>query len=154
MAEAGSANPPQQSVSDGAARNKRGRRFLVFGLVLLVALLVGGFYWWMTRNEISTDDAFLEADVTNIASRIDGPVVAVDFSENQWVEKGQALVELDPTDYQTAVESARANLATAEAVEQSAEADLELTKITSAAAVDEAKGALSQIQHEVQVARQ
>jgi membrane fusion protein (multidrug efflux system) len=155
MAESGPANSTIPAGGDGGARRRqRSRRFLVFGLVLLVALAGGGVYWWLTRNDISTDDAFLEADVSNIAARIDAPVVSVSFSENQWVEKGQVLVQLDPTDYQVAVDSAKANLATAEAMEQSAEADLALTKTTSAAAIDEAKGALEQIQHEVQVARQ
>ena len=138
----------------GAARRRRGQRFLVFGVVLLVAFIAGGIYWWTERNNISTDDAFLEANVTNLASRVEAPVISVAFSENQWVETGQLLVQLDPTDFEVAVESARANLATAQAVKQSADSDLALTKITSTASIDEAKGAIAQIQHEVQVARQ
>ena len=137
----------------GAARASRRRRFMIFGVVLLAALVLSAGWWWVTRFDVTTDDAFFEADVSDIASRVDGPVVSVAFSENQWVEKGQLLAELDPTDYQTAVDSARAALATAQAGEQSAEADLALTKITSAAAIDQAKGELDQMQHEVQVAK-
>jgi len=136
------------------ARQNRSRRFLIFGILLAVAAAAGGFYWWSIHDEESTDDAFLEADVTNVASRLDGTVVAVDFADFQWVEKGQALVQIDPTDFQVAVDSARANLATAEAQERSAEADLSLTKVTSAAQIEEAKNALAQIGHEVGVARQ
>ena len=147
--------PPVSNGTDMAvARKKRARRFTIFGIVLAVALVLGGIYWWTGRNDESTDDAFIEADVINIAARVDGRVVAVDFSDNQTVEKGQVLVELDPGDYQVAVEFAQAALANAKAQEQAAESDLALTRVSSAAAVDQAKSALALALHQVAVARQ
>lgn len=147
--------PPVTSGADMAtARRKRARRFTIFGIVLAVALVLGGVYWWSTRDDESTDDAFIEADVINVAARVDGRVVAVDFDDNQTVEKGQVLVELDPADYQVAVESAQAALANAEAQEHAADADLALTRVSSAAAIDEAKSALALALRQVAVARQ
>jgi membrane fusion protein (multidrug efflux system) len=136
------------------ARRKRAKRFRIFGAVLVVAAIVGGAFWWLGRNDESSDDAFIEADVATIAARVDGPVVAVKFTDNQHVKKGQLLVEIDPTDFQVAVDSARATLANAEAQERSAEADLDLTKVTANAGLDEAKNGLDQLQHQVAVAAQ
>jgi membrane fusion protein (multidrug efflux system) len=155
MADAPAQNSqPGNGVNMDEARRKRARRFRIFGSILVVVAVVGAGYWWLTRNDESTDDAFLEADVANIASRVDGPVVAVNFHDFQWVNKGQVLVEIDPTDYDVAVASAKANLATAEAQERNAEADLDLVKVTASAGVDEAKNALDQLQHQVAAARQ
>ncbi len=136
------------------ARRKRAMRFRIFGGVLVVAAIVGGAFWWLGRNDESSDDAFIEADVATIAARVDGPVVAVKFNDNQHVEKGQLLVEIDPTDFQVAVDSAKAMLANAEAQERSAEADLDLTKVTANAGLDEAKNGLDQLQHQVAVVNQ
>ncbi len=136
------------------ARAKRARRFTIFGVVLVAAAAAGGVYWWATHNDESTDDAFIDADVMTISSRVDGPVVAVDFVANQWVDKGQVLVEIDPADFKIAVESARAALANAEAQQQNAEADLAMTKVTATAGVDQARQALEAAQHQVAVLRQ
>ncbi len=137
-----------------AARAKRAKRFRIFGGVLVVAAVVGAGFWWLGRNDESSDDAFIEADIATIAARVDGPVVAVKFADNQHVDKGQLLIEIDPTDFQVAVEAARATLANAEAQEHSAGADLDLTKVSANAGLDEAKNALDQIQHQVSVVQQ
>ena len=155
MAEMAAPTPPPRTGADPAsARGRRARRFMIFGLILVVALIVGGGFWWVSRNDETTDDAFLETDIMTIAARVDGPVVAVDFVANQWVKKGDVLVEIDPTDFKVAIDAATANLAVAEAGEHAADADLALTKETAAAAIDEAKSALQQMQHEVGVARE
>jgi membrane fusion protein (multidrug efflux system) len=154
MAETAAPTPPPRAGTDlGGARRRRSRRFAIFGLVLVAAFVLGGGYWWTTRNDESTDDAFIDSDVLTISSRVDGPVVNVAFVANQWVAKGQVLAEIDPTDFKVAVDAAQANLAVAEAQEQAAESDLALTKTTAAAAIEEAKNELFQMQHEVAVAR-
>ena len=136
------------------ARRKRAKRFRIFGAVLIGAAVLGGAYWWLGHNDESSDDAFIEADVATIAARVDGPVVAVKFVDNQHVDKGQVLIEIDPTDFQVAIDSAKATLANAEAQQQSAQADLDLTKVTANAGLDEAKNGLDQLRHQVAVAQQ
>jgi membrane fusion protein (multidrug efflux system) len=136
------------------ARRKRAMRFRIFGGVLVVAAILGVGYWWLGHNDESSDDAFIEADVATIAARVDGPVVTVKFTDNQHVEKGQLLIEIDPTDFQVAVDTARATLANAEAQAHSAEADLDLTKVTANANFEEAKNGLEQVQHQVSATQQ
>ena len=68
-------------------------------VIIAVALLVcvGVATWiWHSRGQESTDDAQVEAHVTPIAARAGGTVAAVPVSDNQEVEAGAVLVEIDP----------------------------------------------------------
>ncbi len=69
----------------------------------------------LTAGRESTDDAQVDAHVTPIAARVGGTVLRVPVKDNQLVEAGAVLVEIDPRDYQIAVDKARAELADAEA---------------------------------------
>ena len=65
-----------------------------------------------------TDDAQVDGHVNNVSARVSGYVFKVNVDDNQYVEKGAVLVEIDPRDYQVAVENAKAELADAEATAQ------------------------------------
>src|SRR5205807_5998406 len=84
------------------------------GVVVLLALGVG-VWAWSTSGRETTDDAQVDAYVTQIAARVGGTVTKVAVEDNQLVEAGTLLVQLDPGDYQVAVDKARAELADAEA---------------------------------------
>jgi membrane fusion protein, multidrug efflux system len=87
-------------------------------LLLLVVLVVAGAggkqLWDYLDSYESTDDAQIEGHLNGISSRISGTVTAVYFENNQAVTAGQVLVELDPRDYNLAVEQAQASMALAE----------------------------------------
>jgi membrane fusion protein (multidrug efflux system) len=93
-------------------------------------LVSGGYYWRFVAPYESTDDAFVEADVTPIAPQVAGRVLMVPVSDNQLVEKGAVLFEIDPSDYQAQLDQARAELTAARG--RAAQADAQL-------AVDRAK---------------
>ena len=86
---------------------------------------------YLGRGLESTDDAFVDGEIASLAPRVGGTVLKVLVDDNQHVEAGQVLVEVDPADYQVAVESAQAGLAAAEARAANARADLELTRATA-----------------------
>jgi membrane fusion protein, multidrug efflux system len=89
---------------------------LIFAAALAVLLCVGGLrFWHYLRSYESTDDAQVDGYLDPISSRINGTVSAVYVDNNQSVEAGQLLVQLDPRDYQVAVEQAGAQLAQAKA---------------------------------------
>jgi membrane fusion protein, multidrug efflux system len=112
---------------------------IIAGVVLLV--LVGiGVWWWMTRGHESTDDAQVDAYVTPIASRVGGTIQRVAVSDNQQVEAGAVLVEIDPRDYQVALERTRAELANAQAELAVAKANVPITSTETANTVAAAKG--------------
>jgi membrane fusion protein (multidrug efflux system) len=85
-------------------------------LVFLAAAAVYGNYYWTTgRFLVSTDDAYVEADSVLISPKVSGYISAVPVDDNQSVTAGQVLARIDPRDYQTALDQARANVAAAQA---------------------------------------
>src|SRR5262249_35493430 len=96
---------------------------LFVGFALVTILGVGIWLWWTAGRE-STDDAQVDAHVTPIAARVAGTVTRLPVVDNQHVDTGAVLVELDRRDYQVAVDKARAELADAEATAQAAESNI------------------------------
>ena len=120
------APPPPQVV----ARQKRRRRmFLIFGS--LAALIIGLFLWWYLSGYESTDDAQVDVHLSPVSARISGYVIAVNVGDNEYVQKDKVLVEIDPTDYQVAVNQAKANLANAEATAQSLNITVPITSVST-----------------------
>jgi len=118
---------------------------LIIGAVLL--LVIGAAAWvWMTANRESTDDAQVDARVTQISSRVGGTVTKVAVNDNELVEAGAVLIELDPRDYQVAVDKARAELADAEATAVAAQNTIPITSTTAASQVTTARGGVAQAQ--------
>jgi membrane fusion protein (multidrug efflux system) len=102
-----------------------GRRRLRLGSVLaaagVVALLIaagfyGDYYWTTGRFLVSTDDAYVQAHSVLISPKISGYISEVPVDDNQSVKAGEALARIDPRDYQTALDQARANVAVAQAI--------------------------------------
>lgn len=111
-------------------RSKRGRWGLVIGAVLVV--LVGGFFLWRYfASYESTDDAQVDVHLYPVSARISGYVIKVNVNDNQYVEKGTVLVEIDPRDYQVAVDKARADVASAEATAQSLNIVVPVTSVST-----------------------
>jgi membrane fusion protein (multidrug efflux system) len=104
--------------------------WLLLGIVLV--LLVGGFFLWRYFGSYeSTDDAQVDVHIYPVSARISGYVIAVNVGDNQYVEKGYVLVEIDPRDYQVAVDKARADLASAEAIARSLNITVPITSVNT-----------------------
>src|SRR5438093_959167 len=90
-------------------------RFRIIVGVVVIAI-IGVVLWFIFGGSSeSTDDAQIDAYVTPISARVGGTVTRVAVDDNQFVEAGALLVELDPRDYQVAVDKARAQVTEAEA---------------------------------------
>jgi len=112
-------------------RSPKRRRTLVI-LIGVVALVVGGVFLWRYFNSYeSTDDAQADVHLYPVSARISGYVVRVNVEDNQWVEKGTVLVEIDPKDYGVAVAQAQANLSNAEATAQSLDVTVPITTVNT-----------------------
>src|SRR4051812_49694722 len=111
-------------------------------LALAAVLIVGGIliFLWLTAGRVSTDDAQVDGHITQVAARVGGTVTKVNVKENQYVEAGVVLVELDPRDYQVAVDRARAELADAQANASGAATGIPLTQVSTAAGGQTATG--------------
>ena len=119
------------------------RFFLLVGAIIIA---VGGvFLWlWITAGRESTDDAQVDAPVTSVSARVGGTVMRVPVKDNQRVDAGAVLVELDPRDYQVAIDKARAELADAEASAVAAQSNVPITSTTTASNVSTAEGSVEE----------
>ncbi len=114
-----------------ARRSSKRRRNIVVLIVVLVVLVGGLFLWRYFSSYESTDDAQADVHLYPVSARIPGYVVKVNVDDNQWVQKGTVLVEIDPKDYEVAVAQAQANLASAEATAQSLNITVPITSVNT-----------------------
>jgi len=105
----------------------RKRLISLAGAAIVVAIMffVIPRLWSYFNSYETTDDAEIDGHVNPISSRIDGTVVKVYVHENQEVEAGAPLVDIDPRDQQVAVEQAQADYAQAQAVAATSRRDHE-----------------------------
>jgi membrane fusion protein (multidrug efflux system) len=97
-------------------------------IVILVSALLGTRYWLYARSHESTDDAFIDAHITQVSPKVSGYVVKVYVDSNQKVNKGDLLAEIDPRDFQARLDQAKAALAAGEARLKEARTGIELTR--------------------------
>jgi membrane fusion protein, multidrug efflux system len=107
---------------------KSGRKFIIIAVVILLVIGAGIFYWRSTFTE-DTDDAQVDGDLYQVSSRITGQVIKVYVDDNQQVKIGDPIAEIDPKDYQVAVEQAQANLASAQADAIQANVNVPITSV-------------------------
>jgi membrane fusion protein, multidrug efflux system len=113
-------------------RSRRsGRKRMIFALAGSVVIVAGFFLWRYLSSYESTDDAQVDVHLYPVSSRISGYVIKVNVGDNQYVEKGSVLVEIDPRDYEVAEAQARANLANAEATAQSLNITVPITSVST-----------------------
>ena len=94
----------------------RWRRPLLIGLltvVLLVALVYGVRWWRFSRTHVSTDDAYVHADVAQVTARVPGTIVALAVEDNTHVEQGDPLLKLDREEFDIRLREAEAAVAQA-----------------------------------------
>ena len=141
-------------------------RWAFAGLAVALIAIAASSWWLHARRFESTDDAQIDGHINVVSSRITGTVLYVNprVENNQHVEAGTLLLELDPSDYQAALEHARADLVTREATARSAGVNVPITNASAfsqlrlaeaaheeaIAAVDSEEANLAAAQHKVQ----
>ena len=121
------------------------RKLVKWGIaaIVLVGAIVGGvIYWSESKRAVSTENAYVNANRIDIAPQVAGPIVAVQVRDQQHVDKGDLLVEIDPRQYKIAVDAAQAQLEMAYQ-----------TKSSESAAVAAAQAQVSQRQAELRNAQ-
>jgi len=114
---------------------KSGRKFIVIAVIILLVIGASIFYWRSTFTE-DTDDAQVDGDLYQVSSRVTGQVIKVYVDDNQQVNVGAPIAEIDPKDYQVAVEQAQANLASAQAAAIQATVNVPITSVNVHTSVD------------------
>ena len=104
----------------------------------MVIAIAGTLYWLYARQFESTDDAFIDGDIVQISPKISAYVTHVAVSSNQYVHKGDLLVELNPSDHEVKLQQARAQLQVAQSQYNQALANINLTRLSTRAAQTQA----------------
>jgi membrane fusion protein (multidrug efflux system) len=111
-------------------RKKGRRRFIIIGAVAI--LVVGAvLFWWHSTYYESTDDAQVDGHLVQLSTRVAGHVVKVNVDQNQYVQAGTLLAQIDPRDFQVAEQQAEADLASAEASYEAAKVNIPLIDVST-----------------------
>ena len=139
---------------------RRSRKRWIIGAATVVVLLGGIVLWQYFSGFESTDDAQVDVHLYPVSARISGYVQAVHVGDNQYVQQGTTLVEIDPKDYEVAVAKAQANLATAEASARALDIDVPISSVDTASQlkvtssdIENAKAAIAAGEKEVAAAQ-
>jgi membrane fusion protein (multidrug efflux system) len=120
---------PEEASQPDPIRKRRSRTPLLVGASLIVfagAAYFGWQYWTVGRFEVSTDDAYVQADNVTIAPRVSGYIDAMLVGDNEMVKTGQVLARIDDRDFKVALDQARADVTAAEAAVASKQASLDM----------------------------
>ncbi|HEY9679334.1 MAG TPA: HlyD family secretion protein [Drouetiella sp.] len=128
-------------------KGKRSNKKMIIGVAASILLLAGSIGGAASLNYMSThegtDDAYVDGNITQISSRVNGNVSKVLVDDNQYVKAGQVLVSLDPRDYDVKVEQAKAALEKAQRQAQADTADVVVSNTTAGAQSDTAASDIS-----------
>jgi membrane fusion protein (multidrug efflux system) len=117
-----------------------GKTPLIILAVVVLLLILGGLIWWFaTRNQVSTDDAYTDGDAVTIAPKVSGYVVVMNLGDNKFVHKGDLLIKIDPRDYQAQLDQANAQLGQAQAQLNAAQVQLGIARVQYPAQLTQAK---------------
>lgn len=101
------------AVEGGPAPGRSRRQLVRWGLIVLgplLVLLAAGWFYVTGGRYVSTDDAFVKTDLVSINAQVSGQVTGLYVENNQTVNAGQLLFEIDPQSYKIALDQAEANL--------------------------------------------
>ena len=130
-------------------------RFRVFLIVGIVVLLVAGFFLWRYfASYEDTDDAQIDGHMNSISARVFGHVAKLLVDDNQYVAAGTPLIEIDPKDYQVALDRAKADYADAIALAEAARVSVPITSVNTSSQTSTAQADVENANAGIAAARQ
>ena len=143
-----------ESEPEQNGKNGKRKRILFIGAgVLIIGIIVGVSYWLYARQYESTDDAFVEADITQVSPKVSAYVKKIYVNNNQFVHKGDPLIDLDEADLRVKLQQAEAQLANAQSQRAVAQANAQLTTRTTSATQKSARSNVESAQSNVEQQR-
>jgi membrane fusion protein (multidrug efflux system) len=109
-----SAQATEEPTGNQSGISKKNKGMLILLIIILVGSWIGLKMFITSKTRIETDNAFIEADIVSLSAKVSGTVTRVLVSDNQFVKKGDLLVEIDPQDYQVQMAKASAGVSVAE----------------------------------------
>ncbi len=158
-------NPLLETLPDASANNadaadpsisafprKHSHMRWIFLAAFVVLVVAGAFLWHYLSGFESTDDAQVDAHLYPVSARISGYVQKVHVEDNQWVDEGSPLVEIDPKDYEVALARAQATLETSEASAKSSNIDVPISSVVTSSQLKSAASDIKNAEAAIQAA--
>jgi len=150
-----------QNRQEEEAPAKKGRRRIIIIIVVAILAVIAIFFYWRSTFTEDTDDAQVDGNLYQVSARVAGQVTHVDVEEQQMVHAGDPIAEVDPRDFQVALEQAQANLANAQADYEQAKVNVPITSVnthtqvlTSTSDVASSEAAVSQAEAQAAAAQE
>lgn len=141
---------PEETETARPPSRRRGILVVVIAAVVLIALGI----WWRSTYYEDTDDAQVNGNLVQISSRVAGHVTRIYVQENQKVKQGDPILDLDPRDFQVAVQQAQATLSSAQAAAAAAKVFVPITTINTGSNLRSAQADLASARAGVEQAEQ
>lgn len=106
------------------------KRYIII-LTIIACAVIGGIHIHNVLSYESTDDAYIEAHMVQVAPKVAGEIVEVRIRDNMKVKEGDIVIKIDDADYKIGAERAKANYEKALAAQHGAKADLEAANINT-----------------------
>lgn len=132
-------------------RKRSYKRLLFFALIVILAAATV-FLWRYLSGFESTDDAQVDAHLYPVSARISGYVQKVNVEDNQWVDEGATLVEIDPKDYQVALAKAQATLETSETAARSSNIEVPISSVETSSQLKFTSSDINNVEAAIQAA--
>lgn len=144
----GSSNEKDGDEKGGDAPKKKGSKLplIILAIVVVLGAIAAGIWWFLHRNQVNTDDAYTDGRIVMMASQVNGYVTVMAVNDNQFVHKGDLLVQIDPRPFEADRDQAKGDLVAAQAQLDNARISLEKAKTTFPAQLAQAQGQLTQAQ--------
>lgn len=144
--------PPRAGSRNFLRSNPRARLFLIGAIIVLV---VGGIFAWRYFSSYeSTDDAEVDGHLMPLSARISGYILKVNVDDNQYETAGAVLAEIDPKDYQVALDKAQADLDDAIATAQSLNITVPITNVNTTSQISSSQADVLNAQAGISAAQQ
>jgi len=134
------------------ARTPRTRLLAIIGIVVLI--VAGIFIWRYFSSYEDTDDAQVDGHLNSTSARISGHVAELLVDDNQYVQLGMPLVQIDPKDYEVALDRAKADYEDAVALAEAARVNVPITSVSTSSQLSGAQADVLTAQHAIEVATQ
>jgi len=146
MADSDMMDARQRQQQDEAKARDSARPWARIGMIVVLAAVVGGslYYWQLTRNDVSTDDAFIDGRAVALAPHVTGYVTALEVNDNQYVHKGDVILRIDTRDYEAAVAQAQGQVDVARGQLAAASHALEIARANFPAKLAQAEAQLAE----------
>lgn len=145
--------PPSQSAEKSAPDpgKKKGSRLplIILGIVVAMAAVVGFVWWFLHRDQLSTDDAYTNGRAVMIAPQVSGGVIELAVTDNQFVHRGDLLIAIDPRPYAVVRDQALGQREIARAQLDNARIALDKARTSLPAQLSQAEGQLAQAQSQL-----